>query len=197
MGTHGRGGFRRLIFGSVAEKVLRTAPQPVMTVGLTEHADDGTPGQFKQILCGVDFSDCSVAALEYALSLAAGSKARVTVMNVLEWMPLGYDPLVGPTDLTGFHESVERAAREQLHRIVASARTQGVEVEEVIRSGKPHRELLRLADEQNVRLIVLGIHGKNPLDRMMFGSTAEPVVRRANCPVLTVRAGAAAHEAAA
>jgi nucleotide-binding universal stress UspA family protein len=197
MGTHGRGGFQRLMFGSVAEKVLRTASPPVMTVGLSGHITDGTAGQFTRILCGVDFSDCSVTALKYALSLATAAKASLTVMNVLEWMPTGYDPLVGPADLVGFHESVARAAREHLHAVVAGLHQRDVEVEEIVCSGKPHHELLRVAHEQQAQLIVLGIHGKNPLDRMLFGSTAEPIVRRAVCPVLTVRADNAARAAAA
>jgi nucleotide-binding universal stress UspA family protein len=69
-------------------------------------------------------------------------------------------------------------------------------VEEVVTSSKPHHEILRVAAEQRSDLIVLGIHGRNPVDRLVFGSTAEPVVRRAPCPVLTVRAHAASRETA-
>jgi nucleotide-binding universal stress UspA family protein len=169
-----------------------------MTVGLPggETAETAS-GAFTRVVCGVDFSDCSIAALRYALSLAEGAKARLTAVNVLEWMPVGYDPLVGPTDLAGFHAAVERSAREQLHRIVAGLPTTNVHVEETVRSGRPYHEILRLATEQHAELIVLGIHGRNPIDRMLFGSTAEPVVRRATCPVLTVRADVKANVAAA
>jgi nucleotide-binding universal stress UspA family protein len=63
--------------------------------------------------------------------------------------------------------------------------------------GKPHHEILRIAEEWRSDLIVLGVNGRTVVDRMLFGSTVEPVVRRALCPVLTVRAEAPAASAAA
>jgi nucleotide-binding universal stress UspA family protein len=197
MGTHGRGGFQRLVFGSVAERVLRLAPQPVMTVGLGGTGSAPAAGAFGRIVCGVDFSDCSLAALHYALALAEGAMAHITVVNVLEWAPSGYDPLAGFTDIAGVRAAVERSAHERLHALVAGLPPSGIQITTSLRSGKPHREILSVAAEQDADLIVLGIHGRNPLDRLFFGSTAEPVVRRASCPVLTVRAAATAHIAAA
>jgi glycine betaine transporter len=70
-------------------------------------------------------------------------------------------------------------------------------VEEIVVCGKPHHEILRIAEEWQSDLIVLGVHGRNVVDRMLFGSTVEPVVRRAHCPVLTVRAAPPAARAAA
>jgi nucleotide-binding universal stress UspA family protein len=197
MGTHGRSGFERLLLGSITEKVLRTALQPVLTVGaLTE--DDRDASSFARVVCAIDFSKCSIAGLHYALALAEGSGARVTAVNVMEWPPAAYDPLIGPpTDLVGYHMSAEAAARKRLHEIVVDAGAKGVEVEEIVTSGKPHHEILKVAETYGSDLIVLGIHGRNPVDRMLFGSTAEPLVRRATCPVLTVRAGFAAKMAAA
>ena len=198
MGTHGRSGFQRLLLGSVTEKVLRTALEPVLTVGARIDAAAGGSPSFKRILCAVDFSECSIAALKYALALADGAVARVTVVNVVEWTPIGYDPLVGPpTDLVGYRMAVENASRERLHNAVAESNLKGIAIEEIVTSGKPHHEVLRIAAEQDSDLIVLGIHGRNPVNRMLFGSTAEPVVRRAECPVLTVRADAARKIAAA
>jgi nucleotide-binding universal stress UspA family protein len=196
MGTHGRGGFERLLLGSVTEKVLRTARQSVMTVG---SADSRTAtGVFGRILCGIDFSECSLAALKYALTLAEGAAAHLTAVNVIEWTPIGYDPLIGPpTDMVGYRMSAEADGRERLHQAVVDAHATNVSVDEVVTSGKPHREILRIARERGCDLIVLGIHGRNPIDRMFFGSTAEPIVRRAPCPVLTVRVPSPANAAAA
>ena len=196
MGTHGRGGFERLLLGSVTEKVLRTARQPVLTVG---SADSGTgQGTFERILCAIDFSDCSLAALNYALALAEGANAHLTAVNVIEWTPIGYDPLIGPpTDMVGYRMSAEADGRERLHQAVVRANAKNVGVNEVVTSGKPQREILRIAREQGCDLIVLGIHGRNPIDRMFFGSTAEPIVRHAPCPVLTIRAPWPANAAAA
>jgi nucleotide-binding universal stress UspA family protein len=197
MGTHGRGGFQRLLLGSVTEKVLRIARQPVLTVGAADNTAPRT-SSFKRILCGIDFSECSLAALAYALTLAEGSDTSVTAINVIEWTPVGYDPMIGPpTDLVGYRLRAEADSRERLHKAIEKANQKNVRVEEIVASGKPRYEILRLAAEQASDLIVLGIHGRNPIDRMFFGSTAEPVVRHAECPVLTVRADVAASAAAA
>ncbi len=196
MGTHGRTGFQRLFLGSVTEKILRTARQPVLTVGVPAGEQD-TSSDFKRILCAIDFSECSIAALGYAVSLADRADTQLIAVNVIEWTPIGYDPLAGPAvDLTGYRLAAEIAARERLRKVVGEAQAR-FEVEEIVTSGKPYREILRLAADHGSDLIVLGIHGRNPVDRMLFGSTAEPVVRQATCPVLTVRADIAARVAAA
>ena len=186
MGTHGRSGFQRLFLGSVTEKVLRTARPPVLTVGAALDVVPADDFSFKRILCAVDFSGCSLAALRYATTLAASSGAHVTALNVMEWLPVAYDPLLGPaTDLTGYQMAAEALGRQRLHNAIVELALENVE--EVVGAGKPHHEILRTAEERHTDLIVLGIHGRNPVGRMLFGSTAEPVVRRAACPVLTVR----------
>jgi len=117
---------------------------------------------------------------------------------VVEWTPFGYDPLIGPPiDLAGYRIAAEAIGHERLHEAVAKSASNAPRVEEIVRSGKPHHEILRIATERQSDLIVLGIHGRNPIDRMLFGSTAEPLVRRATCPVLTVRTQAQAASAAA
>jgi nucleotide-binding universal stress UspA family protein len=195
MGTHGRSGFQRLFLGSVAEKVLRSATPPVLTVGAaSDHA--GAKATFTRILCAIDFSDCSLSAFNYALSLVEGTQAHITALNVLDLVPIASDPVMG-YDPRQLQAAVERTAREHLERVVAERPMPGVEIEALVLPGRPHHEILRIAAERKADLIVLGIHGKNPLERMLFGSTAEPVVRRATCPVLTVRFDAAVNVAAA
>jgi nucleotide-binding universal stress UspA family protein len=196
MGTHGRSGFQRLLLGSVTEKVLRTARPPVLTVGAIPDVVPAANFAFKRILCAVDFSDCSLAALRYAASLAEPAGAELSVLSVVEWTPVGDDPLLGPpAELAGYRMAAEAKSRERLHKAVAEVAHNTVE--EIVRSGTPHHEILRSAAERQSDLIVLGIHGRNPLDRMLFGSTAEPVVRRSTCPVLTVRSDGHVASAAA
>jgi nucleotide-binding universal stress UspA family protein len=198
MGTHGRSGFQHLVLGSVTEKVLRTARPPVLTIGAAPDVVPAGGMSFKRILCAIDFSECSIAALRYAASLAEPATADLAVLYVVEWVPVGYDPLAGPSlDFGGYRIEAESAGRERLHNAVVEATPTGRNVDEIVSAGKPHHEILRIAAERQSDLIVLGIHGRNPLDRMLFGSTAEPVVRRATCPVLTVRAEAHAASAAA
>ena len=83
MGTHGQSGFERLLLGSVAEKVIRKARCPVMTVPPPAASTSTLP--FKRLLCPLDFSDSSTAALQFAFSLAQESNARLTLLHVFEW----------------------------------------------------------------------------------------------------------------
>jgi nucleotide-binding universal stress UspA family protein len=142
---------------------------------------------FKRILCAIDFSDCSMAAWRYATRLVEGSDASIALVHVVEALPVAYDPLMIPIDLYTYQKEAEAAALEQLRKVVNESVPKLGKVEEIVLSGKPYREILRVATERDIDLIVLGIHGLNPIDRMLFGSTAEPIVRRATCPVLTVR----------
>ena len=83
MGTHGRGGFQHLVLGSVTERVLRRAVCPVLTV--PPRAQSTSRLTFRRLLCAIDFSESSMAALRFALSLAQESEARLTMLHVLEW----------------------------------------------------------------------------------------------------------------
>jgi nucleotide-binding universal stress UspA family protein len=193
MGTHGRTGFERLILGSVTERVLRTAGCPVLTVPpKAGDAAPDTPVVFKRIVCAIDFSDCSMRALDYAMSLAQESSATLTVLHVIE--PLPETPIHGDEMvLSGFKTvkdyitAAEEEGRALLDRAVPDGVRDYCQVETVQRIGKPYRELLRLAATEASDLIVLGVHGRSSADLLFFGSTAQHVVREAACPVLTIR----------
>jgi len=188
MGTHGRSGFQRLVLGSVADKVLRTASQPVLTVppGALDPMLSGT-GPFKRILCATDFSECSKAALQYAASLAETARAKLTAVHVVELPTRLYDPLhTPPFDLNSNRGVYEAAARRRLKKFLRESIPDATP-ELLILSGRVYRQILSVAAEQKSDLIVLGIHGRNPVDRMVFGTTTEPILRHAACPVLTVR----------
>jgi len=195
MGTHGRSGFERLLLGSVTEKILRKASCPVLTVP-RRHPDavPGTPVLFKQILCPVDFSDCSLEALKYALSLAQEGDAHVTVLHVigdeLEVTPDAYGAIImnDLESLADFRKRHEDDARQRLKEAVPESVAEYCSVETVVsRGAKPSREILRLAAEQRTDLIVVGVQGRGAVDLVFFGSTTNHVVREATCPVLTVR----------
>lgn len=185
MGTHGRSGFERLFLGSTAEKVLRKARCPVMTV--PPRAPDAMPCgpiPFTRILCAVDFSDSSKIALDYAMSLARQSKAALTLAHVIETRPLYYDfsPPVA-IDLTAWIEE----ARTRLRAMVPDAVRSSCSVTEVAREGTSYREILSLATELDCDVIVLGVRGRGAVDLFFFGSTAHHVIREARCAVLTLR----------
>jgi len=194
MGTHGRSGFERFLLGSVTEKVLRKASCPVLTVPrLHPDAVSATPVLFKQILCPVDFSDCSMQALNYAMSLAQEADAHLTVLHVmtdeLAVMPDAYGAIImnDRESLADFRARREDDARQRLKNAVPEAVAAYCRVEPMVSSGKPSREILRIAADQQSDLIVVGVHGRGAADLMFFGSTTNHVVREATCPVLTVR----------
>lgn len=188
LGTHGREGVERIVLGSVAEKVLRKAPCPVMTV--SEPGDESAirPAVFKKILCAVDFATLSLRSLEHALSLAQEAGGKLLLVNVVEWFSEepGWDDQISVED---YRAQMEQSVRERLDEVVPKEALEWCEVETVVRTGKPYRHILELASEQSVDLIVMGVRGRNPLDLMLFGSTTQHVVRHAQCAVLTIGGG--------
>ena len=185
MGTHGRSGFQRLFLGSTAEKVLRQARCPVMTVPpRMPDAMPLGPVAFTRLLCAVDFSASSELALNYAISLAREGNGALTLVHIVETTPLYYDfspPAV--VDVTAWTEE----ARKRLRGMVADDVRASVSVTEVVAMGKPYREILKLAGEFASDLIVMGVQGRNAADLLFFGSTTHHVVREARCAVLTLR----------
>ena len=188
VGTHGRSGFERLVLGSVAEKVLRKARCPVLTVP-RRHPDAVPSGAlFTRIVCAVDFSDCSMHALKYALSLAQEAGGCLTVLHVLA------PELVDPVGLGEEHVSLaalllqrEEQARQRLEQAVPQKARASCKVESVLVHVKAWREILKIASDRQAELIVIGVQGRGAADLLFFGSTAHHVVRQALCPVLTLR----------
>ena len=194
MGTHGRSGFNRLLLGSVAERVLRKASCPVMTVpGQLPDAIPAAPVLYKRILCPVDFSASSLHALKYATSLAQEADGQLTVLHVVEHIFENYRSAASVVDRSGMtigdflKERGERLCR-RLQKLAASA-PEFCRVESLLSYGKPWREVLRVAAERQSDLIVMGVQGRGTADRFFFGSTTQHVAREAPCPVLTLRCG--------
>ena len=185
IGTHGAGGFEHLLLGSVTEKVLRRAACPVLTVPPRARTTAKLP--FKRLLCPLDFSESSLAALDFAFSLAQQGDAELTMLHVFEWPAedesLGPPPFVAPE----YRRDRERAAQVKLQELIPESIRDWCRPKMRLAHGKAYREILGVATEDNSDLIVMGVHGRNALDLMLFGSTANQVVRAATCPVLTLR----------
>jgi nucleotide-binding universal stress UspA family protein len=186
LSTHGRSGFDRMVLGSVTEKVLRKASSPVLVVP-PQAGDASEPfAGYHRVICAVDFSDVSRSTLDYAVSIAEQASAATTVVHVVEGArgteEAGYGRAVTEVQRAEV-EGVERQLRDfvQTHEGTGRALTR------IVRRGTPHREILRLAAEIGADLVVLGVSGRGAIDLTLFGSTANEVVRRAPCAVLTVR----------
>ena len=142
---------------------------------------------FNTLLVTTDFSEISALAFPPAKMLAQTFGAKIIVVYVQEEiMP----PFVGEyaqTSLQGILDDQRDTLGEELRRFVEARIGPGIETDTVIGSGVPHTEIARIAGERGADLIVLATHGRGFLGHAIFGSTAERVVRRAPCPVLTIR----------
>jgi nucleotide-binding universal stress UspA family protein len=189
IGTHGHSGFERWILGSVTEKVLRKAGCPVLTI--PPPVGDAPPdplAMLKRILCAIDFSDASMKALEYALTLAREADAELLMMHVIEGLPdpPDWQQPPGPAVVEYLRLSEETALARLGAALPGDAQT-WCRPHTIVTIGKPYHEILRVARERDAHLIVMGVHGRALVDRLFFGSATNHVVRAAPCPVLTVR----------
>ena len=187
VGSHGRSGFQHFLLGSIAEKLVRMASCPVMVVP----AHDATATndvRFKTIVCPVDFSDTSLAALEYALSLAEEGDSRLALVHVLELPPeLHALPSREGVDVDALRAAAQADALTRLRGLIPEGARSYCTIETTVADGKAHRVVLAMARESHADLIVMGVSGHGVFDRWMFGSNTASVMRGAACPVLIVR----------
>ena len=187
MGTHGRRGFKRLFLGSVTETVLREAPCPVLTVPPHAPAAASEAVTFKRILCPIDFSAAALQALGFALDLARQADGLVKLLHVVEWLAEEEPRATAHFNVPEYRRHMVEDAQERLRALVADESRTWVEIDDVVVSGRAHREILRAAETKPADLIVMGAQGRGGIGLALFGSTTQQVVRGATCPVLTVR----------
>ena len=192
MGTHGASGFQRLLLGSVTEKVLRKATCPVLTVPPRAQVTSRLP--FARVLCAVDFSEWSIAAVELASSLAQQSGAALELLHVVEWPweeppppTFAELPREQAAALFEFRRYLTASATRRLESLIPAGTSDRCAMIPRISHGKPYAEILRVAADDHADLIVLGVHSRKLADLAMFGSTTNQIVRRATCPVVTLR----------
>lgn len=187
IGTHGRGGVEHLLLGSVAEKLVRKAPCPVMVVPPASHPETGV--LFSRILCPVDGSAASADAVAYALSLARETDGALTLLYVVEPVPASGE--FGALDVEEYRRLGEAHARQVLDAAVAPDVRAWCHISEQIALGKPSERILDTARREHSDVIVMGVRGRGAIDLLAFGSTTNDVIRRAGCPVLAVHPKAA------
>jgi nucleotide-binding universal stress UspA family protein len=143
--------------------------------------------KLRKLLVPTDFSESARHALTYGTSFAREYGAELTLLHVVENLTVGYASDLFPVPMAEVFQEISGYAKTELSKLARVAREKDVAVVEQVVQGKPSAEIIRFAQEQKIDMIVLGTHGKGMLDQALFGSTTERVVRRAPCPVLTVR----------
>ena len=187
IGSHGRGGVQRLVLGSVAEKVLRQATCPVLTVrrGVSRPRRHRSP--FKTILCPTDLSEAGKTAVAYAKRLAREAGARLILMTAVEW-PYGVEMTSAP--LAAVQDRLEADTRKALELLLPRPGTDRPVAKAVVVRGKASAAIVTLARARSADLIVMGVSGRGALDVVLLGSTSHYVIRHGEWPVLTVPHGA-------
>jgi nucleotide-binding universal stress UspA family protein len=179
MGTHGRTGLRRLLAGSIAEAVLRKAPCPV--VALRGQEPPRRDDSIRVILHPTDFSASSEAALEVARLLARDHGARLVLLHVT---PL--DVALEGALVAGGNPQADLDSLQALRTRVEGPDLK-FKVDVRLAEGDAAVETLRIAEDFGADLIVMGTHGRSGMSRLLMGSQAEAVLRRARGPVLVVK----------
>ena len=139
----------------------------------------------KKILCPIDHSDCSKEALKYAVSFAMKNEAKLYLLHII--------------DIRSFDESIDTMAAQipndetikqlktKLLECIPEEIRSDMQLEALVVQGIPFAEIISIAKKNKVDMIVMGTHGRTGLAHIMIGSVSEKVVRKAHCPVLTVR----------
>ena len=185
VGTRGKTGLAHVLLGSTAERVIRTAPCPVLAVPKAKDASTGDHGvRLERMLVPVDFSDCSMDALEYAAVVARQAKASIDLLHVLEPVTYGLDFALS-------HAQDRLQQREMLTKgledLSSALSGIGITVKCHMRGGVPVDTILDDVRSLQIDLVIMGTHGRRGLSHIMAGSVAEAVLRRATCAILTVR----------
>lgn len=141
----------------------------------------------KKVLVPVDFSDYSKSSLRYAVSFAKHFNAEIYLIYVVE--PVIYPPdfSMGQIAIPSIDVELDKRAFEELNNLAKREISQDVKSHVIIKSGKPFVEIIETAAAEDIDLIIIATHGHSGIEHVLFGSTAEKVVRKAPCPVLTLR----------
>ncbi len=187
--SHGRSGLKRLILGSITERLMRTLSCPLLVVRGPEHGlveSEARGIKFQRILVGCDFSPDSDLALKYGLGLAQEFESELHLVHVIE--PPVYDDLL--KSLLKAEEEIQQDLRdrlkEELKKQIPEEAHNWCAPKTTLLAGQAHEELIKYAVVNDINLIVLGVRGHGLVETLLVGSTTDRVARQAPCPVLSV-----------
>lgn len=166
----------------------RIKPKRNLPVNKAKHARHKSIA-LRRILVPIDFSDYSKNALKYAIPFAQQFKASIDLIYVVEPTIYPADFSFGQVGFPNVEEELRIHGNDELENLMKKEIGKKVVASKVVRTGKPFYEINQYAKEEDIDLIIIATHGHSGVEHMLFGSTAEKVVRKAPCPVLVVRTG--------
>jgi nucleotide-binding universal stress UspA family protein len=178
------------VLGSVAERVVRESPCPVLTLHSTDHVAilAGGMSRFRHVLASTDFSKASLFGVDAAVNLALELDTRLTIVHVCE--PPTY---VGSSEVPPSYfiddiaAEIKQQARRELDALIARVRVRLPKVEGLLHWGSSWQGVLDASKECGADVIVMSTHGRHGAQRAFIGSVAEKIVRLSSVPVLTLR----------
>lgn len=143
--------------------------------------------EIKKVLVPIDFSDYSKNSLKYAVNFSKYFQAELFLIYVIE--PVIYPPdfSMGQIAIPAIDGEIDKRAFDELQNLAKNEIPADVKCKCIIRTGKPYMEIIETAKEEDIDLIIIASHGHTGVEHILFGSTAEKVVRKAPCPVLSFR----------
>jgi len=141
----------------------------------------------KKVLVPIDFSDYSRNSLKYAAGFVKCFDAELILVYVIE--PTIYPPdfSMGQIAIPAVDADIDARSIEELEKLAKTEIPSDVKCKTIVKTGKPFIEIIETASEEDTDLIIIASHGHTGVEHILFGSTAEKVVRKAPCPVLTLR----------
>jgi nucleotide-binding universal stress UspA family protein len=187
--TRGHRGLKRMLLGSVTERLMRMLPCPLLIIPAAEGGaieDEPRSLRFRKIMVGCDFSPDADLAVQHGLSMAQEFQAELHLVHVIE-TPLYTETLRPvfahrPPSTVVIREFLQSKLEEGVPEEARHWCRPIIRLEE----GQPYAQLLAYAEAQAIDLIVLGVRGHGLIGTMLVGSTTDRVIRRAGCPVLSV-----------
>ena len=185
MGTQGRRGLAHILLGSTAEEIVRMADCAVFTI--REQKNVKPIKAIQQILVPVDFSEHSATAISYAKKIAQDYDAQLQLLHIIEDTTHPAFSLSGKSSIYDFFPNIKEDSIKKVRKMFAEANGPEVKSEIFVQDGHPTHEIIEFSKKNASDLIVISTHGLTGVDHFLIGSVTEKVVRKAFCPVFTVR----------
>jgi nucleotide-binding universal stress UspA family protein len=182
--THGRTGMKRAFLGSTAERLVQHSPCPVYVD--RKRKTRSAKETIDTILVPVDFSDCSLGGLNYAIEFAKKFAARILLLHVVDLGPILSADGYAMYDISACENSLMKNAQENMRAFVRAVKFDAVPHQTMVVAGGSVDRICAVARAEKVDLIITATHGRTGLPHLLIGSAAEVMVRYAPCPVLVV-----------
>ncbi len=143
--------------------------------------------KIKKILVPIDFSDYSKKALQYTIEFAKQFDAEIILVYVIEPLVYPADLSMGQMVIPQAEVDLDKKSKNELEMLAKKEIGSALNYKTIVKTGKPFIEIIEIATEFDIDLIIISTHGHTGVEHLLFGSTSEKVVRKAPCPVLTLR----------